>query len=135
MSWITLYEKLRTGNARLDGAHEKLVNLINQMAEGMENNKTKEFCSNLLEQFIEQTKIHFVLEERLMDTLKYPKAREHKAIHEALINDVLTFKTSYDASAGAKSAMLLTILDTWLTRDIMTADKDLVAFIAAARAK
>jgi hemerythrin len=133
MNWTTWYENLGTGNARFDGAHKNLVAILNRLAESMENDQPKEVCSKLLEEFIGQTRTHFAFEEQLMDALKYPKAEEHKGIHRQLIEDVLTFKTSYDAGSNAQSTTLLTILDTWLTRDIMTADKDLVAFIAAAK--
>ena len=98
----------------------------------MENNKPKEFCSNTLEQFIEEARIHFHAEEQLMDRLKYPKATEHKTVHANMLNDVLAFKASYDASETAEFITLLVVLDSWLKRDISTADKALADFVAAA---
>jgi hemerythrin-like metal-binding protein len=134
MKWISWGEKLATGHAGMDHGHEKLVNLINQLADGMENNKSKEFCSNTLEQFIEETRTHFVHEEQLMDRKRYPqaKAKEHKALHAKLIEDVLAFKAIYDAGEAAEFITLLVILDSWLKRDIMAADKALADFVAAA---
>jgi hemerythrin len=128
MGWS---DKLATGDARFDGAHKKLVGIVSRLAQGMETNASKELCSNLLNEFIEEAKLHFAMEEQFMTTLHYPKAEEHKAAHRTLIKDVLSFKTSYDAGLDAQSATLLVILDTWLTRDIMVADKELVDFIAA----
>jgi len=132
MKWVSWDDKHNTGHAGMDHGHHKLVDLINQLADGMENNKPKEFCSNTLEQFIEQTKTHFVAEEQLMDRLRYPGAAEHKALHAMLIKDVLAFKTIYDAGENAEFMTLLVILDSWLDRDIMTADKALADFAAAA---
>ena len=132
MKWITWEDKLTTGHAGMDHAHKKLVDLINQLADGMENNKPKEFCSNTLEQFIDLTKAHFIAEEHLMDRHRYPEAKEHKVLHATLLKDVLAFKALYDANDTAEFMTLLVILDSWLDRDIMAADKALANFIAAA---
>ena len=132
MDWIGWNEKFATGHAGMDHGHKNLMDLINQLADGMENNKPKEYCSNKLEQFVEATKSHFFAEEELMDRLHYPDAQEHKALHTMLIKDVLAFKAIYDAGADAEFMTLLVILDTWLNRDIMAADKALADFAAAA---
>jgi hemerythrin-like metal-binding protein len=134
MEWIGWNQKHATGHAGMDHGHKKLMDLINQLADGMENNESKEYCSNTLEQFIEQAGIHFLAEEQLMDRLQYPRATEHKTVHANMLNDVLAFKTSYDASDTAEFITLLVVLDSWLKRDIETADKALVAFLAAAPA-
>ena len=132
MKWTSWDDKLITGHAGMDHGHRDLMDLINQLANGMENNKSKEFCSNLLDRFIEHTRTHFFHEEELMDRLRYPKAQEHKVLHAMLIKDVLGFKALYDAGDSAEFMTLLVILDTWLNRDIMEADKALANFAAAA---
>jgi hemerythrin-like metal-binding protein len=133
MKWVTWEDKLTTGHAGMDQGHKKLMDLINQLADGMENNKPQEYCSNTLQQFIDETKTHFHHEEDLMDKLRYPGAAEHKALHAMLIKDVLAFKEIYDAGESAEFMTLLVILDSWLERDIMAADKALADFAASAR--
>ena len=132
MKWMGWDEKHATGHAGMDQGHKKLMGLINQLADGMENNKPKEFCSNTLEQFIEEAKTHFLAEEQLMDRLHYPKAAEHKTVHATMLNDVLAFKATYDASDTKEFITLLVVLDSWLKRDIAAADKALADFVAAA---
>jgi hemerythrin-like metal-binding protein len=132
MEWIGWDEKYATGHAGMDHGHKILMDLINKLAIGMENNEPKESCSNTLEQFIENAKTHFQAEEQLMDRVQYPKTTEHKAVHEKMLSDVLAFKESYDASDTAEFITLLVVLDSWLKRDIATADKALVAFLATA---
>ena len=131
MEWIGWNEKHATGFAGMDHGHKKLMDLINQLAYGMENNEPKQYCSETLAQFVEQASIHFLAEEQLMDRLQYPRATEHKTVHANMLNDVLAFKASYDASDTTEFITLLVVLDSWLKRDIDTADKALVAFIAA----
>jgi hemerythrin len=132
MDWIGWDERYATGHAGMDHGHKKLMDLINQLADGMENDESKESCSNILAQFIEQASIHFAHEEQLMDRLQYPRAAEHKAVHATMLNDVLGFKASYDASDTTEFITLLVVLDSWLKRDIEAADKALVAFVNAA---
>ncbi len=133
MKWISWGEKQITGHADMDNGHKHLVELINQLADAMENNKPKEVCSNMLEQFIGEIRTHFQAEEQLMDQRRYPKAKEHKDLHALLLKDVLAFKASYDSGDNAEFTTLLVILDIWLNRDIMGADKALADFVAAAR--
>jgi hemerythrin-like metal-binding protein len=132
MKWTSWDDKHITGHTGMDHGHKKLVDLINQLADGMENNKPKAFCSDLLDRFVEETRTHFLHEEQLMDRLQYPEAAEHKALHAMLIKDVLAFKAIYDADENAEFMTLLVILDSWLDRDIMKADRALANFAAAA---
>jgi hemerythrin-like metal-binding protein len=132
MSWITWSEKQATGHREMDHGHMQLVGLINQLAHGMENSKPREFCSQTLDQLIEQIRIHFRAEEQLMDLHRYPKANEHRALHAMLARDVLAFKESYDSGQTSEFVTLLVILDSWLERDIIAADKALADFLAVA---
>lgn len=116
----------------MDRAHKKLVDLIDQLADCTENNKSKAFCSDTLEQIIELTRACFTAEEQLMDRCRFPEAKEHEAAHAMLLKNVLAFKASYGASDGAEFMTLPVILDSWLDRDIMVADKALADSIAAA---
>ena len=131
MNWISWDEAHRTGHTGMDASHRKLIDLVNQLADAMQNDEPKEFCRNVLDQYIGDVKSHFAAEEILMDALQYPKAREHRALHEAMLKDVLSFKASYDAGDAAEFTTLLVILDNWLARDIARADKALAAFVAA----
>ena len=130
MQWIRWDEMQITGHTAMDHGHEKLVALINQLADAMETGKPKEFCSNTLDLFIEEIKTHFLAEEQLMDRKQFPSAEEHKALHAMLLKDVLAFKATYDAGESAEYMTLLVILDSWLKRDIMAADKALADYVA-----
>jgi len=130
MTWITWSEKYATGHAGMDDGHRRLMELINQLAEGMENNKPRAFCSELLDRFIDHARMHFLAEEQLMDRIRYPKTKEHKDLHAMLVRDVLAFKASYDSGETPQFVTLLVILDSWLERDISAADKELADFVA-----
>jgi len=132
MNWITWDARQITGHPIMDQDHKELVGLINELAFAMESNKPREFCSQTLDKLIGQIRGHFRAEEKLMDLHRYPQSREHKILHAMLVRDVLAFKESYDAGETAQFVTLLVILDSWLDRDIITADQALANFIAAA---
>ena len=132
MDWISWDKVHKTGHLGMDEGHRNLVELINQLADAMQNDKPKEFCSRVLEQFVEHAKTHFAAEENLMDVHRYPKAAEHVAMHETMLKDVLSFKATYDSGVTVEFATLLVILDKWLARDIAEADRALAQFVAAA---
>jgi len=114
----------------MDRGHKELMALINRLADGMENNEQKESCSNMLGQFVERIGRHFLAEEEMMDRHHYPKTMEHKALHASMLEDVLAFKRAYDTGGNAESVTLLVILDSWLKRDMLDADKELAKFVA-----
>jgi len=132
MTWIYWSGKQTAGHAGMDHGHKILVDLINQLADGMQQNMGKEYCSTTLERFIEQPRLHFLAEDQLMDRSRFPKATEHKALHESLIQDVLSFKSSYDAADAVEYTALIVILESWLDREIMAADRELAHFVVAA---
>jgi len=132
MNWITWNEKQATGHSGMDQGHQRLVVLINQLAAAMENNKSREFCSNALEQLILAIRIHFLAEDQLMDRIRYPQAKEHKALHATLVKDVLAIKASYDAAETAELVSLPVVLGSWLEHDVIAADKALADFVAGA---
>jgi hemerythrin-like metal-binding protein len=130
MTWITWSETPATGHSGMDQGHQKLVARINQLADAMENKQPREFCSNALDQLILAVRIHFLAEDQLMDRIHYPQAKEHKALHATLVRDAIAFKAAYDAGEDAEPAILRGILDSWLERDLITADKALADFVA-----
>lgn len=130
MKWIGWSEQHATGHVGMDRDHEQMAALINQLADAMENNQPKALCSDLLNSFIDLTRTHFLAEEQQMNRHQYPRTREHKALHATLLKDVLAFKIAYDAGETVVFMTLLVILDSWLNRDIMAADKHLADFIA-----
>ena len=116
----------------MDAEHRQLVGLVNQLANAIVNNLGKAEYDALLDGLIAHTKAHFDTEERLMAASSYPDANEHRAIHAKLVEDALGYRTKFDASAEP-SVSLLYFFDQWLTRHILTSDRELARHLAASR--
>ena len=78
MEWNSL---LATEHDEIDGEHQAMIDLLNQLHEAVLAEKST-LISNLLEQFSCIAMQHFATEERLMEEINYPHLERHKAQHD-----------------------------------------------------
>ncbi|MBI5920226.1 MAG: hemerythrin family protein [Betaproteobacteria bacterium] len=78
---------------------------------------------------VEYFQTHFVMEEGLMVTHKYPETAAHKAEHANFVSRVLAFKSRFEAGSVTQSIAILTYLKDWLINHIGATDKALVSHI------
>ncbi len=130
MALIDWNTRLLTGQATMDRDHQKITGLINDMAESVLRNKDKRLCDAILRDIVHRTEAHFAMEAKLMDHHHYPRAEEHKAHHELLMHDLLTFKSWYDAGSTPQFGSVLAFLEGWWTHHIVWSDKELAEFIS-----
>ncbi len=125
IKWDTSYE---TGIKKFDAQHQKLVNLINDLYEGMQQGKGKEAVGRVLEELIKYTKEHFVDEEALMQQHNYPGYLAQKGEHERLVKEVATLMEKHKSGAMSLSIETSTFLKNWLTNHILGVDKKYSVF-------
>ena len=129
MGWIKWDHTLELGHEAMDTDHRQLVALINQLTILVVNRLGKKAYDAMLDDLFARIRAHFRMEEQLMAACTYPYAKEHCSEHAMLIKDALGFRAKFDASAEP-SVSLLYFFDQWLTRHILSSDKDLASFIA-----
>lgn len=130
MDWIAWDETLDTGHAGLDAEHRELAQLFNRLHDAVEDGEGKAACADVLDSIIDHSKIHFELEQRLMDQRRYPKADQHTAEHTMLLRQALDFRENFDVDNAAARSMLEKFPEVWLAYHILFSDKDLAAFLA-----
>lgn len=132
MEWITWGDNLRLGHETLDSDHQKLVAIINQLADSVMNPSSQQANEELLRDLLAQTIAHFALEDQLMVTHRYPHAEEHMAEHAKLIQMAFDTKAEFEADLSS-SVSLLRFLRRWLTHHILTTDKALEDYLDHSR--
>lgn len=132
MTWITWDHTLELGHDAMDADHRQLVALVNQLADGVVNNLKKEAHEALIDDLFLHTKAHFGMEEELMTACSYPYAEDHRSEHARLIKDALDYRAKFDSGAQP-SISLLFFFDQWLSRHILTLDRELARFLARTR--
>jgi len=129
--WIRWDNVLATGHAILDTDHRCLVDLFNRLVAVVKERKGKAACVELLDNIIRHAQVHFAFEEQLMSEQNYPNAELHTAEHIRLTKQAIRFMVKFQAGAVESHIPLIHFPEDWLTRHILTSDKELAAFLSA----
>ena len=89
MPLMTWTEKMSVGVAVLDNDHKKLVDMVNNLFDGVQSGQGKEALGRILDGLIAYTVDHFKREEQFFAQTGYPDNVAHKAQHEDLCKQVL----------------------------------------------
>ncbi len=121
--FIEWSDELSTGIGEIDNQHQVLVNLLNQIHEAIQHRHGAEVTNEILGRLSEYTRIHFAVEESLMQIFQYPDYQRHKEEHDRLIEQLNLLQAKPDAGKASISFELAHFLKVWLTKHIMGSDK------------
>ena len=107
----------------IDQQHRKLIDLLNQLYDGLKAQRGKEVLGPVLHELVGYTESHFTTEERLMQTHGYPGFQPHKLEHQMLVKKVRDFQKDFEAGKSAVSIELMSFLKGWLENHILKTDK------------
>lgn len=120
MPWT---KELEIGIAEIDEQHQWLVNLTNQLHETMSAcEPDNERIGDILEQLIDYTMNHFIVEEELFERLGYPETDAHKAQHNVFCQKIMELLGRHD-SGETVGVETLDLLKNWLLHHICKVDK------------
>jgi hemerythrin len=128
MPLITWTKAFSVGVTEIDGQHQKLVLLINDLHDAMRAGNGSAVIGPLLGSLIDYTVYHFGTEERLFRETNYPDAKEHVIEHKALTHEVLKTKARFDAGEPVVTIDLMDFLRRWLSDHIKGMDKRYTAY-------
>lgn len=124
MPLMTWTDKLSVGVNVIDDDHKKLVNMVNELYDGITAGKGKEALAKILDELVNYTKIHFDREEQLFAKTGYPAAAAHKKEHDDLTKQVLDVQAKYkNGSVATLSLEVMNFLKNWLVNHIQGSDK------------
>jgi hemerythrin-like metal-binding protein len=129
MALLTWSAEYSVGIKEIDNEHIKLVELINQLHDGMKAGKGREILGNILNELVKYTAFHFGHEEQLFDKYLYPDTILHKKQHKALVEQVLAYKESYDNGKSVITMDIMNFLKDWLINHIAGSDKKYTAYL------
>ena len=116
---------LSTGISEQDNQHKKLIELINQLNDGMQAGKGADILGKVLSELVNYTVFHFGYEEKLMTQHKYEDTPAHQAEHVKFVQTAGDFKKKFDSGSAVISVEIMNFLRDWLTNHIMKTDKKL----------
>jgi len=116
---------------QIDAQHKKLVGLINVLHEAMASGKGKEALAKILAELVDYTKVHFRLEEQLMQQRGYLDYLTHKAEHDRFIMQIQDFQLQFQASKLTLTIQVMNFLKDWLKNHILGADKKYISVLSS----
>jgi methyl-accepting chemotaxis protein/hemerythrin len=112
-----------TGVSKYDEQHKVLFNMVNDLADAMQQKKSKEAVGRVLNGLAEYTINHFADEERSFSQSHYPEETEHKALHKKLLDQVTALIGKFNAGEPLIAQDVINFLKDWLINHIKGVDK------------
>ncbi|MGO9379278.1 MAG: bacteriohemerythrin [Dissulfurispiraceae bacterium] len=129
MAFIEWDGSLSVGVTELDDQHKKLIGIINQLNEAMKVGKGKDVMGKTIASLIEYTKYHFGAEEKILQANAYPSLIIHKKAHESLTGQVVDLQKNFGAGSLIISIEVMNFLKDWISKHIMSTDKQYSPFL------
>ncbi len=111
-----------TGVSKYDEQHRVLFNMVNDLADAMQQKKSKEAVGRVLNGLAEYTVNHFADEERSFSQTRYPEENEHKALHKKLVTQVVELIGKFNAGEPLITQDVINFLQDWLINHIKGVD-------------
>ena len=106
----------------VDAQHQKLFAIARELHAAMSTGQGNAALGRILDRLVQYTAVHFAHEERLMRLHDYPDFAAHKAEHDALVRQVMTFQQDFNSGRVTITVQLLQFLKDWLQNHIQGSD-------------
>lgn len=118
MTVLVWQPELNTGIDVIDQQHQRIVALINQLADA----HTREDQGAVLEELVDYTLSHFAFEEELLEESGYSFGPAHKRVHDMFVRRVGEYRMRFEAGEDITTE-LKSMLARWLSNHIRGDDK------------
>lgn len=122
MTSIQWTDELSVKIPSIDSQHKRLIKLINQLDESIEEGNANIVINKTLNELTLYTQAHFIYEEALFTMHGYPDSENHKLAHEKLFGKVEYFKQKIKENDEDIYSELLEFLNNWLYHHILKED-------------
>ncbi len=116
------------GDGQLDQEHWILGERLNQLHEALKVHRNKAAAEQILQAFLQETRVHFVHEEQRLLAANYPDSEAHIAQHSKLLAELQDMVNRHQQGA-VSSLVLLGFLKDWLVWHLQQSDRKYVAHI------
>ncbi|WP_169304183.1 bacteriohemerythrin [Deferribacteres bacterium DY0037] len=120
MPWT---KEMELGVKIFDDQHKKLVQMINDLYDTMQQNKGADALLKILNDLVEYTVYHFDNEEEMFAKYNYSRQKEHIKIHTDLKNTAVELREKILAGEAVVGFNVIRFLEDWLMNHILGEDK------------
>jgi hemerythrin len=121
----------------IDEQHQKLIDITNQLFEGclLGNETAARHFKIAIRKAVDYARHHFVTEEILMETIKYPGIEQHKREHAEFIKEILRRIRDFEEKKPFVPNSYVRYLRDWFMTHIVFHDKKYMEYITGLRKK
>lgn len=123
MALFAWSDELSVGNQFIDEDHKKLVKLVNDFHDAMEQGRANDVVGKVLRNLVIYTREHFAREEAEMQRIKYSRFLAHKQEHDKLIQEVVALQSGFESGKAMLSIKVSKFLRDWLHTHIKQTDQ------------
>ncbi|MCW8845626.1 MAG: hemerythrin family protein [Gammaproteobacteria bacterium] len=122
MTLLNWQAKYSVGVASVDYEHQRLIEMINELATEIEGSVYTDAIELFLGELHAAISAHFALEERAMAKADYEELEDHKADHEALLEQIRCMMDEFVADPENGRKLLQESLTNWFGQHFATFD-------------
>ena len=126
---MTWNQELSVGIEGIDRQHRRLMSLINEVDEVVQERGTYEQLAPALNEVIDYAKTHFSNEERLLEKNHSPDIGKHKKAHVRLLEELLDWKKKAETIKAEALGEHMIFLRIWFPGHILGVDKKNAAYL------
>lgn len=112
----------------IDDQHQQMVKTVNELYSLLGSQK-KEATKYLIRKLVDDTKIHFDIEEKLMKDGKFKNYISHKLEHDRFGNDINNFYSKFSNGEAEVNLEFLNVIKRWFFNHIEINDRKLGDYI------
>lgn len=121
MAWT---KEISVGVTMMDDDHKKLIDIINELHDGIVAGHKKEILAAVLDKLVDYTKFHFTKEEELLLKTKYLAVSSHKLEHASFVSRITNLQDRFKSAPVVMLDLeLMSFLRNWLLTHIQGSDK------------
>lgn len=122
-------DSFSVGDILMDTHHRVFFEMIKEFSEYPDKNN-RDAIKEQIDFLIEYAAMHLGAEEELMLKANYPDFDEHKKVHDAFAQELLSLSSSFTEDPNSITAdAILEIMQHWLVSHIMGSDKRYMPYV------
>jgi len=122
MTFMKWSDDLSVGVKEIDGQHQRLVSLINDLHDAMLAKRGKDVLGKVLADLAAYTQYHFSAEEQYMQKFGYAGLPAHRREHQAFVAKVSEFAQGFEEGRLGLSIQVMNFLSQWVATHIRGSD-------------
>ncbi|MCA9594330.1 MAG: bacteriohemerythrin [Myxococcales bacterium] len=123
MPAITWGPQIQLGIEVIDSQHKRLVDLINELGQAMDDGRGPEVMAKTLTELVDYTHYHFKTEETLLHEHDYEDLKQHRREHRIFTDQIEIYKDRFESGFQSVTKALMDYLSGWLVTHITVSDR------------